>query len=1043
MKNCLALLSILPCVVASAAPEAMESATNAAPDSVATAATNAAESVVAATNAAERIDVYAIANPAEALEALRRKWLGVAERVPQSVMPDYTSRFRELDRAQGWCNVDLAGRVKVFEDVARVGIRLKIEPQIWYYNLACALARQGKKEEAFAALEQAVAAGYNRDQHAREDEDLAPLRADPRFAKLMAMCGEIKKNWNEPEKPAVIESGALRLDESNVYWSLRGASYRVDVVGATSNTLIYLDHNMEHRPAPLADMVEVKYAAALENQEQAQGPANFNFHDARTGRFIPTILGCERLRYAVNLTNDVESIPATLWADSDAAEIEAWHLDRNVLGVYNVFRDYAFDGVDRILAWSPVPLAYYSKGITNGLERVCAEAWRAMRPDVRERGGVRQLLGVIRRAQKCVASESDLMSPSAQRPVLCFEDIDEKRAVEIAAKLAKPYPEIPRVVYETVLGGMTKPNDLWCEPYELLALSQSRHHVAFAANGAEKTTLIGVGLSREEGELVWKVLQGDPAKVRMGNYRLNKVAKDIEIVGIECDYHEAFDVELPNGKKMKSTRVDIGCFRVKDGVASLPAIISISYPPAESRKYGVDGLLKSIDYTKPQVPGWTPWRFPKANFRDEFRWDLGGECLGWTRISHEGNRTEFTRDGLAVMTRDRLGRPKDVRRSLEMEWMQGVDVFAPKEEMERKMSAQGIMYDDDERSPEETTLAWEYAYEDDDDRFGKASPKKPVKFRYRPELCLRADLSEESGFRLPLLTQMYLGNQVYVRYKYGAFNDDLTDGETTTDVLRRYALTEKGLTPPATLKKMAFCPWRPSTNDVWKLDMDDYEKNQSASLHELGDGVYRLFLSEGGEVDRSFFVTVSKTFRGQNAVAEAYAFDKLDKACRRCREKEVRKVMGDWLSAEVWEMTVITDWPRPLPGSLPEGKTKALTMWQMSDNVYIGILAEHDTGFSVRKYFFVKAGESGKAKAVDFFEELPSRAIGNAFLGAYAGEAEAMNNFAALLYCEIANPKAYDEERVKDLLRRAAAKGCKTAADNLDILRYNRGEKRK
>ena len=51
-----------------------------------------------------------------------------------------------------------------------------------------------------------------------------------------------------------------------------------------------------------------------------------------------------------------------------------------------------------------------------------------------------------------------------------------------------------------------------------------------------------------------------------------------------------------------------------------------------------------------------------------------------------------------------------------------------------------------------------------------------------------------------------------------------------------------------------------------------------------------------------------------------------------------------------------------------------------------------------------------------------------------------MNNFAVLLYCEIANPKAYDEERVKDLLRRAAAKGCKTAADNLAVLRHNRGE---
>ncbi len=61
-------------------------------------------------------------------------------------------------------------------------------------------------------------------------------------------------------------------------------------------------------------------------------------------------------------------------------------------------------------------------------------------------------------------------------------------------------------------------------------------------------------------------------------------------------------------------------------------------------------------------------------------------------------------------------------------------------------------------------------------------------------------------------------------------------------------------------------------------------------------------------------------------------------------------------------------------------------------------------------------------------------------LGAYAGDAEAMNNFAVLLYCEIANPRAYDEERVWNLLFRAAMKGCKTAADNLSVLRYNRGE---
>ncbi len=1033
MKNCLVLLSILLCIVASAASQGV----------VTNAGMNAVESATNA-SAEAQIDVYAIANPAEALEALRRKWPGVAERVPQCKMPDYTDRSAELDHAQNWCYEDIEERAETFESVSREGIRLKINPSLWHYNLACALARQGKKEEAFAALERAVAAGDNDAAYAREDEDLASLREDPRFAKLMAMCEEIKKNGNEPEKPAVIESGALRLDELNVYWGLKDVSYRVDVVGATSNTLIYLDHNSKHRPAPLADMVEVKCSAALENKGRAQGPANFNFHNVETGRSVPTILGgVDLIRFGVNLTNDVESIPATLWANSEAADVEAWHLDSNVLGIYDVFNDYARCGVDRILSWSPVPLAYYSEGITNGLVRVCAEAWRAMRPDVRERGGVRQLLGVIRRAQKCVSSEADFMSPAAQRPAICFEDIDEKKAVEIAAKLVQPYPEIPRIFESGCAFKATKPNDLWNDPYDQLITSQSRHHVAYVANWAEKTATIGVAFPRAEGELVWKVLQGDPAKIRIRKQEPSGENEKFEVVEIDCDYHKAFDVELPNGEMMKSTRVDVGCFRVQDGVASLPAIISISYSPAESREYGDDGRLRSIDYTKRQVLGWTPWQFPTATFRDEFRWDAGGECLGWTRISHEGNRTEFTRDGLAVLTRDRLGRPKDVRRSLEMEWMQGVDVTAPEEELEIQMSAIGILYDDDRRAPHETTLAWEYAYKNDDDRFGEASPKKPDKFRHRPELCLRADLSEASGFRLPLLTQMRLGNQMYVRYKYGLFGGDVPEWEMPTDALRsdsRYALAEKGLKPPAKLKKMTFCPWHPSANDVWKPDMDKHEKSLAESLYELGDGVYRLFVPKDDEGGGNFFATVGMTYRAQNAIAESFAFDKFDKAYRRCCEAETRKVLGDWLSVEEWEKIVITNRSRPLPGPLPDDKTMALTMWRMSEHVYVGVLADYDTKFSTRKYLFARTNESGKAKTVDHFEELPSRAIGNAVLGAYAGEAEAMNNFAVLLYCEIANPKRYDEGRVKDLLRRAAAKGCQTAADNLDILLYNRGE---
>jgi len=54
------------------------------------------------------------------------------------------------------------------------------------FNAACALALAGRKDDAFARLEKAVAANYGtRDQYA-SDEDLASLRTDARFAALLA-----------------------------------------------------------------------------------------------------------------------------------------------------------------------------------------------------------------------------------------------------------------------------------------------------------------------------------------------------------------------------------------------------------------------------------------------------------------------------------------------------------------------------------------------------------------------------------------------------------------------------------------------------------------------------------------------------------------------------------------------------------------------------------------------------------------------------------------------------------------------------------------
>jgi tetratricopeptide (TPR) repeat protein len=58
-----------------------------------------------------------------------------------------------------------------------------------HYNHACSLALLERKDEAFEALERALALGYDDLEHLRSDEDLASLRDDRRFAALLERLG--------------------------------------------------------------------------------------------------------------------------------------------------------------------------------------------------------------------------------------------------------------------------------------------------------------------------------------------------------------------------------------------------------------------------------------------------------------------------------------------------------------------------------------------------------------------------------------------------------------------------------------------------------------------------------------------------------------------------------------------------------------------------------------------------------------------------------------------------------------------------------------
>jgi hypothetical protein len=809
--------------------------------------------------------------------------------------------------------------------------------------------------------------------------------------------------------------------------------------------LIYLDHNAEHRLPPACDMINVEFAEELDDLGRTSGNANFNFFDVEKCRHIPTILGSSAV-FKEDRTNCVHSIPAKMWVDNFESRNEVLHLYKNVLGVYSIGTDYADDGVDRIFGWNPVSLVYYGNDSEDDLVRICAEAWRAMKPEVQETGGVRQLLGIIRRSQKCVKSEADFMSSVAQRPAISTKDIDECKAIELASKLNRRYPEIPVIAAANMGFNGTSMTDLWTSPYDHPVISKTSHSALFVARWAEKTGKFVVTILRDpnDDELVWRLLQGDASKVRFKKGKsFEKDGRTYDVMEIDCDYHEAFDVQLADGIKMKSTRVDIGCFAVKDGVASVPAIVSIFYMPAEKREYGEDGLLKSVDYTKPQISGWMPDFCPKADFKDVFHWTKNGECAGWTRISAEGKKTEFTREGLVIMTRDKLGRPEEVRRSLRMEWLQGLVPFVTTgKDYSEYLFSFSEEYNHSNGDPRETTLVWKYAYADENDVWGWPFPKKPVKFSHKPELCRRANISKESGFSLPLISQMMQGYYRHTKYKLDIFESDAPDWEFPDDLFRsdnRHALKKHNLRPSAELKKMQFCPWAASSNDLWRIDTASYEKWASEGVYELADGAYRFYRGPSERDDDGSFASVSETYIAQNIAAESDAYQKLGEKYRRCRTSEIKSLLGDRID---WETTLIAE-NEPILENLPKEVSSVIAMWQVSDNVYIGIRADYNTGFKARAYFFA-AAEGGKSNGkIDSFESLPSRAIGNTVLDAYAGNVEALNNLAVLWYCGIANPKDYDEKAVIDMLERSSQLGCAAAVYNLGILYYNRGEKDK
>lgn len=95
--------------------------------------------------------------------------------------------------ARAWYRLGVAsgslGRwSRAIEAYRRADASGRIPPSFARYNLACAYARAGMADSSLAALRSLVGTGYRQAAQLEADDDLASLRADARFAQVLAQA---------------------------------------------------------------------------------------------------------------------------------------------------------------------------------------------------------------------------------------------------------------------------------------------------------------------------------------------------------------------------------------------------------------------------------------------------------------------------------------------------------------------------------------------------------------------------------------------------------------------------------------------------------------------------------------------------------------------------------------------------------------------------------------------------------------------------------------------------------------------------------------
>lgn len=561
-----------------------------------------------------------------------------------------------------------------------------------HYNLACALARQDKKDDALTMLGKAVDLGFRDAQHIGSDEDLQDLREEDRFKEIVEEAGKPLKvkpeGWRYQVEPATRQDGQVLVSERNTAWNAQVGVFRTFF-------------NLE--PESTADEpIAIKRGEAgnLLRAWNLQGTAAGNhgdLYDNHDGdhsnmdfKSLPQLTRIEfseearerRLNIGVQLSFLYNGI--TIGNSSMAASGVLWRSQArqalthprgpmllylqyvgNHMYLYPEHRDHdpQMDGSGYGDVFpANTPYMIISQG-SSGSDRVFMNAigstLAAFRPDVKQKlaksGALMPTLQMIfRLSNKKILSYEDYLAGKAHPTVFEGKQVDELRMVSIAhemkADLLPPIVQL-KVVEEDEsivgrdyfdVGSREKLLNTPCAISRVIKSSKYSRRMVVTAEASKD--LDGKPLTFR-----WILLRGDPDRVQIK--KLDETGSRAELI---VDYHERRPIAP--GSKLESNRVDIGVFAHNGRYYSAPGFVCFYYLNNEKRVYDQQHRIQTVDYADPQLKDnyVDPVLDYRKDWRDEYRYTDDGELQGWTRIRGT-ERQEFTADGLLILKKDAAG----------------------------------------------------------------------------------------------------------------------------------------------------------------------------------------------------------------------------------------------------------------------------------------------------------------------------------------------------------------------------------------------------